>query len=50
MKLCEFNTNNKVICNNIKSYCNKYQEDYKFEANELDDLIILLKTYMEKYY
>ena len=50
MKLCEFNTNNKDICNNIKSYCNKYKEVYKFEENELDDLIILLKTFMEKYY
>jgi len=49
LTLCDVKKNDIKLCNEISGYCEKYQEEYKDEEKELDDLILFFKTYIEKY-
>lgn len=49
LTLCSIRSSDLILCNEMNSYCGKYQQEYKSEEKELEDLIMFFKTYIEKY-
>lgn len=49
LRLCDVRSKDLILCNNMNKYCEKYNDEYKAEERELDDLIMFFKTFIEKY-
>jgi len=47
--LCDVKKKDIELCNEMNSYCDKYQNEFKSEQREVDDLILFFTTYISKY-
>ena len=46
--LCKISKDNLKVCNDVSKYCTNYQIEYDEEVQELEDLLIYFKQYLDK--